>query len=66
MIKNGGTAYHTPADVPHDWAETSFFYFYVPQARVMAWVYLVARRQYGVPRRQCVSRPAATSSPRAV
>jgi hypothetical protein len=47
MVKNGDTAYHTPANAPHDWAETSFFYFYVPQARVMAWVYLVARPGVG-------------------
>lgn len=47
MIKNSDTAYHTPANVPHDWAETSFFYFYVPEARVMAWVYLVARPGVG-------------------
>jgi hypothetical protein len=46
MIKNSDTAYHTPANVPHDWAETSF-YFYVPQARAMAWVYLVARPGVG-------------------
>ena len=47
MIKDSDTAYHTPAEVPHDWAETSYFYFYVPEARVMAWVYLVARPGVG-------------------
>lgn len=47
MMKDSDVHYHTPANVPHDWAETSYFYFYVPEARVMAWVYLVARPGVG-------------------
>lgn len=47
MITDKDIAYHTPADVTHDWAETTYFHFFVPEARVMAWVYLVARPGVG-------------------
>jgi hypothetical protein len=48
MFTNQDVGYHTPANVAQDWAETSFFYFYVPEARVMASVYFVARAGVGV------------------
>ena len=47
MITDQDVSYHTPAACPHDWAETSYFYFYVPEARVMAWIYFVARPGVG-------------------
>jgi len=47
MIRDIDTHYHTPPEVKHDWAETTYVYFYVPEARVMAWVYLIARPGVG-------------------
>lgn len=47
MIKDSDIAYHTPENVPFDWAETSYFYFYVPEANLMGWVYFVARPGVG-------------------
>lgn len=47
MISDKDIVYHTPDNVDHDWAETRYFYFYVPEARVMAWVYMVARPGVG-------------------
>lgn len=47
MIKNSDIKYHTPDEVPYDWAETSYFYCYVPQANLMAWVYIIARPGVG-------------------
>ena len=47
MMTNQDTAYHTPAEVQHDWAETTYFHFFVPEAKIMAWVYLIARPGVG-------------------
>ena len=47
MMTDADIHYHTPSPLPEDWAETSFFYFYVPEARVYAWVYFVARPAQG-------------------
>jgi len=47
MIKETDIAYHTPENCPFEWAETSYFYFYVPEANLMGWVYLVARPGVG-------------------
>jgi hypothetical protein len=47
MMRDADTGFHTPPDPPYDWAEASFFYFYVPRARVMASVYFVGRAGVG-------------------
>ncbi|GGY99070.1 DUF7064 domain-containing protein [Novosphingobium colocasiae] len=47
MIRDEDLRYHTPADVTHDWAETSFFSVYVPEANLTAWVYIIARPGVG-------------------
>lgn len=47
MIKDQDTAYHTPDNVQYDWAETHYFYCYVPEEKLMAWVYFIARPGVG-------------------
>jgi hypothetical protein len=47
MVRDEDTGFHTPAKVPFDWAETNFFYCYVPEHRVIAWVYVLARPAIG-------------------
>jgi hypothetical protein len=47
MFRDPDTRFHTPEKVPADWAETNFFYCYVPEHRVIAWVYLMARPGVG-------------------
>ena len=47
MFRDADTRFHVPATVPSDWAETNFFYCYVPEHRVIAWVYLMARPGVG-------------------
>lgn len=47
MIRPEDVRYHTPRDVPYDWAETSFFSLYIPEANITAWVYIVARPGIG-------------------
>lgn len=47
MILANDVGYHTPADVQHDWAETSWFSIYLPEPNLVAWVYLVARPGVG-------------------
>lgn len=48
MFTDDDVRYHTPtSDVPYNWAETSFFYFYVPEANVMGLFYVVARPGVG-------------------
>jgi hypothetical protein len=47
MIHESDIALHTPADVPFDWAETGFFTFFVPEANLMAWIYIVHRASVG-------------------
>ena len=47
MITDADTSFHTPADCPFDWAETGFFYCFVPEANLVAWVYIVARPGVG-------------------
>lgn len=47
MIRPEDVAFHTPDDMQHDWAETNFFSFYVPQANLTGWVYIVARPYVG-------------------
>lgn len=47
MIKASDVAFHTPADVPYDWAETNYFSFYIPEANITAWLYTIARPGVG-------------------
>ena len=47
MIFDKDIVYHTPDPCPFDWAETNYFYFYVPEAHLMGWVYFVARPGVG-------------------
>ena len=47
MIHPHDIGYHTPENCPYDWAETSWFSVYVPEANLVAWTYLVARPGIG-------------------
>ena len=47
MIRAEDVAYHTPADVQYDWAETNYFSFIVPEANLTGWVYTIARPGIG-------------------
>jgi hypothetical protein len=43
MIRPQDVRFHVPNDIQYDWAETSFFSIYLPEANVTAWTYVVAR-----------------------
>ena len=47
MIRAEDVRFHTPPNVPYDWAETNFFSVYVPHVNVAAWVYTIARPGVG-------------------
>lgn len=47
MIRAADVAFHTPADVEYDWAETNYFSFYIPEANITAWLYVIARPGVG-------------------
>ncbi len=47
MIKTSDVAFHTPADVSHDWAETNYFSIYIPEPNITAWVYVIGRPGVG-------------------
>ncbi|MCB2051472.1 MAG: hypothetical protein KDE63_08590, partial [Novosphingobium sp.] len=47
MIRPQDVGYHTPDDVKHDWAETNYFSFVVPEANLTGWVYTIARPAVG-------------------
>lgn len=47
MIKPEDVGFHTPAGVAHDWAETNFFYVYLPEPNITTWLYTVARPGVG-------------------
>jgi hypothetical protein len=47
MIRPSDVAYHTPDDVQYDWAETNYFSFYIPEANLTGWVYVIARPGVG-------------------
>jgi hypothetical protein len=47
MIRPEDVGFHVPRDLQYDWAETSFFSIYLPEANVTAWTYLVARKGVG-------------------
>jgi hypothetical protein len=48
MITPQDVEYHTPPDADQRYAETNWFCFYIPQEKLMAIVYTVARRAVGV------------------
>lgn len=48
MIKPEDVEYHTPADADHRHAETNWFCFHVPEEKLMAIIYTVARKAVGV------------------
>jgi len=47
MIRPEDVRFHVPRDLQYDWAETSFFSIYLPEANITAWTYLVARKGVG-------------------
>lgn len=47
MITEQDLQYHTPENVPHDWAETGYFNFYVPEKNLLVWMYYVHRAGVG-------------------
>lgn len=51
MIFDKDIDLHTPANVDHEWAETNFFGFYIPEERLLGSIYTVARAGTGA----CVS-----------
>lgn len=48
MITPADVEYHAPPDADHTYAETNWFAFYVPEARINTIVYTVARPGLGV------------------
>lgn len=48
MIKDSDLEFHVPANVPHDWAETGYFNFYIPEKNLFCWIYYVHRAGVGV------------------
>ncbi len=51
MIDSKDIDFHTPAEDRHDWAETNYFGFYIPEERLLGSIYTVARAGVGA----CVS-----------
>jgi hypothetical protein len=47
MIRAEDVGYHTPDNLEYDWAETNFFSFYIPEANLTGWIYLIARPGVG-------------------
>jgi hypothetical protein len=47
MIKDTDIVFHTPDLVGYDWAETGYFPFYIGEANIMGWVYIVHRPGVG-------------------
>ena len=47
MITDVDLQFHTPPDVDHQWAETNWWGFYVPEANLYGWVYMVFRAGAG-------------------
>lgn len=48
MIAETDIQFHTPDDVPHDWAETGYFNIYLPDKNIFMWMYIVHRAGVGV------------------
>ncbi len=47
MIRDSDIKLHIPDPVPHDWAETGYFNFYIPDANIFGFVYIVHRAGIG-------------------
>lgn len=47
MITEADLQFHTPDDVDHEWGETYWLGFYVPEADLYGWVYMVFRAGTG-------------------
>ena len=48
MIHQQDIEFHIPPDIDHTWAETNYFCLTIPEARLMASVYVVTRKGLGV------------------
>ena len=48
MIRESDLDFHTPAEAPHDWAETGYFNIYVPEQNLFCWLYYVHRAGVGI------------------
>jgi hypothetical protein len=48
MFTDADTEFHTPEDADHEWAETNSFAITIPEERLMAFFYVVARKPLGV------------------
>jgi hypothetical protein len=38
MISDRDIEFHTPANPSHSWAETGYFFFYIPEQNILAWI----------------------------
>ena len=47
MITEQQLEFQTPADVDHEWGETYWLGFYVPEANIYGWVYMIFRKGSG-------------------
>jgi hypothetical protein len=47
MITDKDILFHTPKQVPYDWAETGYFNFYIPEHNILGLVYVVHRAGVG-------------------
>ena len=47
MIKDSDIKLHIPESIPADWAETGYFNFYIPNANIFGFVYIVHRAGIG-------------------
>jgi len=47
MISDRDIEFHTPANPSHSWAETGYFFFYIPEQNILAWIYYVHRAGVG-------------------
>lgn len=47
MIIQEDIGFHTPLDVDHQWAETYWLGFYVPEENIYGWIYMVFRAGSG-------------------
>ena len=47
MIRDSDIKLHIPDPVPYDWAETGYFNFYIPEANIFGFVYIVHRAGIG-------------------
>lgn len=48
MITDRDLDFHLPESEIHNWAETGYFNFYVPEANILVWMYYIHRAGVGV------------------